>query len=446
MLLIDEVDRADEAFEAYLLELLSDFQISIPELGTVQARAIPLVVITSNGTRELSDALRRRCLYQYIDYPNEDAELRIVLARGRASAGPGAADRPLRAGVRRRTCGRSPASPRRLDWTAALLGLGIKDLRDDPEALHDTLALPAQDPRGSRAMPADMTGGWRASSATMMRLRGLRRRPSVPPARRMRIGVRPAAARQWLPLGLGETRDAGTALAPSTCPARPAPRQGSPLLCGSPRRLARYDELFDASGSAAVAIGSRGPSGTRRPAPPRAARTLWSARPEPPASAPSVSRPARATGLTRPGRRGGASAARASPRRTCATSTIPRSSRGSMRWPSGWRAGCAIACRGASAPAARPPARPARHHPPQHRHRRHADPAGRAAAARPPLRLVVLLDISGSMSQYAGSSSASSAASGRLPPTPTPFLPHQADPRRRPCASATWRAPSTGCR
>ena len=78
VLLIDEVDRADEAFEAYLLELLSDFQLSIPELGTVRATSRPLVVITSNGTRELSDALRRRCLYQYIDYPDYEKELAIV--------------------------------------------------------------------------------------------------------------------------------------------------------------------------------------------------------------------------------------------------------------------------------------------------------------------------------------------------------------------------------
>jgi MoxR-like ATPase len=78
VLLIDEVDRADEAFEAYLLELLSDYQLSIPELGTVRATSVPLVVITSNGTRELSDALRRRCLYQYIDYPDYEKELAIV--------------------------------------------------------------------------------------------------------------------------------------------------------------------------------------------------------------------------------------------------------------------------------------------------------------------------------------------------------------------------------
>src|ERR1019366_2870704 len=87
VLLIDEVDRADEAFEAYLLELLSDFQMSIPELGTVRAVSKPMVVITSNGTRELSDALRRRCLYQYIDYPAFAKELAIVEIRAPQVAG-----------------------------------------------------------------------------------------------------------------------------------------------------------------------------------------------------------------------------------------------------------------------------------------------------------------------------------------------------------------------
>src|SRR5262245_51866710 len=79
VLLIDEVDRADEEFEAFLLELLSDFQVSIPELGTIKATAIPRVVLTSNGTRELSDALRRRCLYHYVDFPDVDREAKIIL-------------------------------------------------------------------------------------------------------------------------------------------------------------------------------------------------------------------------------------------------------------------------------------------------------------------------------------------------------------------------------
>src|SRR6202012_3902480 len=81
VLLIDEIDRADDEFEAFLLELLSDFQVSIPELGTISAVTIPHVILTSNGTRELSDALRRRCLYHYVDYPDADREARIIMAR-----------------------------------------------------------------------------------------------------------------------------------------------------------------------------------------------------------------------------------------------------------------------------------------------------------------------------------------------------------------------------
>jgi MoxR-like ATPase len=114
VLLIDEVDRADEAFEAYLLELLSDFQMSIPELGTIRAVTKPLVVITSNGTRELSDALRRRCLYQYVDYPDFAKELAIVEIRAPQSAGQFARQvvdlcRPCGAWI----CKKSRASPRR---------------------------------------------------------------------------------------------------------------------------------------------------------------------------------------------------------------------------------------------------------------------------------------------------------------------------------------------
>ena len=81
VLLIDEIDRADEAFEAFLLELLSDFQVSIPEMGTIQARHIPYVILTSNRTRELSDALKRRCLYHWIDYPSFEKEMKIVRKR-----------------------------------------------------------------------------------------------------------------------------------------------------------------------------------------------------------------------------------------------------------------------------------------------------------------------------------------------------------------------------
>src|SRR5512146_2138625 len=126
VLLIDEVDRADEAFEAYLLELLSDFQLSIPELGTVHATSRPLVVITSNGTRELSDALRRRCLYQYIDYPDHAKELAIVRTKAPA-VGAELAQQIVAfvQGVRRMELQKKPGIAETLDWAAALLRLGI---------------------------------------------------------------------------------------------------------------------------------------------------------------------------------------------------------------------------------------------------------------------------------------------------------------------------------
>ncbi len=141
VLLIDEVDRADEAFEAYLLELLSDFQMSIPELGTIQASSRPLVVITSNGTRELSDALRRRCLYQYIDYPDYDKELAIVQAR--APQVPAALARQIVTfvqGLRRQELQKKPGIAETLDWTAALLRLGISTIdKDGAERIMQTL-------------------------------------------------------------------------------------------------------------------------------------------------------------------------------------------------------------------------------------------------------------------------------------------------------------------
>ncbi len=142
VLLIDEVDRADEAFEAYLLELLSDFQLSIPELGTVHAVTRPLVVITSNGTRELSDALRRRCLYQYIDYPDYDKELSIV--RTKAPEVPAALAQQIVAfvqSVRRMELQKKPGIAETLDWAAALLRLGITVIdKDGAERIIQTLS------------------------------------------------------------------------------------------------------------------------------------------------------------------------------------------------------------------------------------------------------------------------------------------------------------------
>ena len=142
VLLIDEVDRADEAFEAYLLELLSDFQMSIPELGTVRAVTRPLVVITSNGTRELSDALRRRCLYQYIDYPAFAKELAIVEIKAPRAAGQFARQVvEFVQSVRRMDLQKKPGIAETLDWTAALLRMGISVIDDDgAERILETLS------------------------------------------------------------------------------------------------------------------------------------------------------------------------------------------------------------------------------------------------------------------------------------------------------------------
>ena len=140
VLLIDEIDRADEEFEACLLELLSDFQVSIPELGTIKAKSIPRVVLTSNNTRELSDALRRRCLYHHIDYPNVERETRIILARvPNISASLSSQIAAMVDNVRKEGLRKVPGVAETLDWSAALVGLDVKSLHDDPEMVHQTL-------------------------------------------------------------------------------------------------------------------------------------------------------------------------------------------------------------------------------------------------------------------------------------------------------------------
>lgn len=141
VLLVDEIDRADEEFEAYLLEVLSDFQISIPEMGTVQAVSIPYVVLTSNGTRELSDALRRRCLYHYIDYPGFDKELRIVHRRlpGISLALASQVVEFVQA-LRELDLRKKPGIAESLDWAAALMRLNVSRLGEDLEQVMDSLA------------------------------------------------------------------------------------------------------------------------------------------------------------------------------------------------------------------------------------------------------------------------------------------------------------------
>ncbi|MER3398822.1 MAG: ATPase [Chloroflexota bacterium] len=140
VLLIDELDRADEEFEAFLLEVLSDWQITIPELGTIRASRPPVVVITSNRTREIHDALKRRCIYYWIDYPTFDKELAIVRTRA-----PGVPERLARQLVtfiqelRRMELYKVPGIAETLDWAAALGALDQQDLTE--EAVDSTLGV-----------------------------------------------------------------------------------------------------------------------------------------------------------------------------------------------------------------------------------------------------------------------------------------------------------------
>jgi len=140
VLLIDEIDRADEEFEAFLLEVLSDYQISIPEMGTVKAVSIPHVILTSNSTRELSDALRRRCLYHWLDYPSEDKELAIVNARV-PEAETKLAGQIVRfvQALRREDLEKKPGVAESLDWARALVGIGAARIDEDLDEMRETL-------------------------------------------------------------------------------------------------------------------------------------------------------------------------------------------------------------------------------------------------------------------------------------------------------------------
>jgi MoxR-like ATPase len=139
-LLIDEIDRADAEFEAFLLEVLSDFQVSVPELGTLKAKHQPLVLLTSNNTRELSEALKRRCIYIYIDYPTSETELRIVRMRV-PELGPNLAKQAvdLVQRLRRLDLKKHPSVSETLDWARALVLLNAKSI--DPKTLDSTLSI-----------------------------------------------------------------------------------------------------------------------------------------------------------------------------------------------------------------------------------------------------------------------------------------------------------------
>ena len=140
VLLVDEIDRADEEFEAYLLELLSDFQVSVPEIGTIKAVSLPYVVLTSNATRELSDALRRRCLYYYMDFPNFEKELSIVTKRlPKITSELAHQVVDFIQALRGLDLRKKPGIGETLDWAGALLGLDLKRLDQNPDELVPTL-------------------------------------------------------------------------------------------------------------------------------------------------------------------------------------------------------------------------------------------------------------------------------------------------------------------
>jgi MoxR-like ATPase len=164
VLLIDEIDRADEEFEAYLLEILSDFQVTVPEIGTITAETPPRVILTSNRTREVHDALKRRCLYHWIDYPTAQKEYEIVLAKV-----PEAPERLAREVVsfvhrlREADLTKVPGIAETLDWAAALLSLGARELA--PELVDETLGVVLKYEEDIRQVRGDATRRYLSEAA-----------------------------------------------------------------------------------------------------------------------------------------------------------------------------------------------------------------------------------------------------------------------------------------
>ena len=157
VLLIDEIDRADEEFEAYLLEILSDFQISIPELGTIKAKSQPIVILTSNGTRDLSDALRRRCLYSFVEYPDRDTELAILKRRApELEAKLSQQIIEVVQALRREDLEKKPGIAEMLDWAAALSGLGVNDMSNDPSVVQASLVCLLKTAADRDAVPVEV--------------------------------------------------------------------------------------------------------------------------------------------------------------------------------------------------------------------------------------------------------------------------------------------------
>ena len=167
VLLIDEIDRSDEEFEAFLLEVLSDFQVTIPELGTIRATSKPVVVLTSNRARELSEALRRRCLYLWIDYPTLDKELRIVRSKI-PEIESRLADQIARfiQELRRMKLTKVPGVAETLDWAAALVALHASHL--DAEVVRETLGCFLKEEADLRTIDSELARGRFAAMVDVM--------------------------------------------------------------------------------------------------------------------------------------------------------------------------------------------------------------------------------------------------------------------------------------
>ncbi len=167
VLLIDEVDRSDEEFEAFLLELLSDFQVTIPEIGTVRATSRPAVVLTSNRTRELSEALRRRCLYLWIDYPTLEKELRIIRLKVPAAGERLAAQvAAFMQSLRRMELSRLPGVAETLDWAMALVALAAPEL--DEAVVRETLGCFIKDRGDADRLLCELDAGHFAAMASIV--------------------------------------------------------------------------------------------------------------------------------------------------------------------------------------------------------------------------------------------------------------------------------------
>ncbi len=158
VLLIDEIDRADTEFEAFLLELLSDFQVTIPELGTITAKSRPHVILTSNSTRDLSDALRRRCLYSHVEFPEIEREVAIVRARlPDVDAELAQQIVGFVQALRKEDLEKTPGIAETLDWAAALAGLDVGDLSGDLEKVQASLICLLKTERDLKSVTREVT-------------------------------------------------------------------------------------------------------------------------------------------------------------------------------------------------------------------------------------------------------------------------------------------------